>query len=56
MKEPARFSAKSTAFPVVPLIPEALADLQALGLSEHDAKQVINAVYLKKVRHISISY
>ncbi|BDU72334.1 hypothetical protein [Mesoterricola silvestris] len=35
---------------------EALSDLQALGLSEHDAKQVINAVYLKKVRHISISY
>jgi len=35
---------------------EALADLQGLGLSEHDAKQVINAVYLKKVRHIAINY
>jgi chromosome segregation ATPase len=35
---------------------EALADLQGLGLSEQDAKQVINAVYLKKVRHLSINY
>ncbi len=36
---------------------EALTDLMAnAGLTEQDAKNVINAIYLKKVRHIGIAY